>query len=144
MLDLVLVAFNGLLEVTLAHGSVEGVAISGIVGAEHCFAIGEEANTGPIAVLFGAIVVQEFRRTFILANLHVAVIRHRYYEPVVSHLVGMVGGRAPLLVHRGDGFGVGDLVAGVFVSREAELVRDPFAKMTRAIGLTRAARSEER
>ncbi len=80
-------------------------------------------------------VIEEFGRTFILANLHVAVVGHGGYQTVVSYLVGVVGGRAPLFVHGSNGFGVGDLVAGVFVGGQAKLVCDPFTKVTRAISL---------
>ena len=76
------------------------------------------------------IIVQEFRRAFILPHLHISIIRHRGNNPVIPNLVGVIGFRAPFLVHISHGLGVGRLVAGIPVCGQPKLIRDPLAEMT--------------
>ena len=127
-------SFNRLAEVTLAEDSLEGCAISRIVSAQNSLPIGEEANAGAIVALLRAIVVEEFRRTFVLAHLLVAVIRHGGHQTVVAHLVSVVGGRTPLCMRRSNGLRVGSLVARIAVGRQSELVDNPFAEVARSVG----------
>ena len=105
------------------------------LGAENFVSVAEEANASPIVTVLRGIVVEKFWRTLILPYLHISVIRYGCDQTIISHLVGVVGGRTPFLMNRRHGLCVRDLVACVPVSRQTKLVRDPFAKMTRAVGL---------
>ena len=90
---------------------------------------GEEADSAPEVRVFRGVIVQKFRRTFVLANLHVSVVRNCRNHAIVSDLVGMVGGTAPLLMNGRNRLRVGYLVARVPISGQAKLIGDPLAKM---------------
>src|ERR1019366_2366011 len=135
LLHFIAMTFDSLLEVPLAYHPVKGLAVPGVVGAECSVSVCQEADARSVEPLLRAIVVEKFRRSLILANLHISVVRYSRNQPVVSHLVGMVGGRAPFLMCGRYCLGVRNLVAGVLVCRQAKLVRDPLTKMTRAIDL---------
>src|SRR5580704_3833998 len=109
LINVILASFYDLSEVALPQDSVERLAASGIVSAEHCLPIAEKANAGPVAGVLGRIVVQEFRRTFVLSYLNVSIIRYRRYDAVIPYLMGVVGGATPLLVNRRQGLRVNNL-----------------------------------
>jgi hypothetical protein len=130
LINFILVSFYDLSEIPLAQDSVEGLAASGIVGAEHCIPIAEKPNAGPVVAVLGRIVIQEFWRTFVLPYLYVSIIRHRRYDAIIPYLMRVVGGSTPLLVNRRQGLRVSNLIAGVPVSGQAELICDPFTEIT--------------
>ena len=129
LIDRILLPFYGFPEIALAHDSVEGFAVSGIIGAEYLLSIGEEADATAEVGLFRKIIVQKFRRTFVLANLHVSEVRNCRNDAIVADLVRVVGGTAPLLVHGRNRFRIGYLIAGVAISGQAKLIGNPLAKM---------------
>ena len=51
--------------------------------------------------------VQEFGRAFVLAHLHVAVVGDDGDQPIVAHLMHVIGGGEDAGADLGDGFGVG-------------------------------------
>lgn len=80
--------------------------------------------------MLGRIVVQKFRRALVLPDLHISIVRYRRHQTIIAYLVRVVRRRAPLLVNRKHGFRLRELMAGVAIRREAELIGDPLAKFT--------------
>ena len=113
LINFIVASFYDLSEIALAQDSVEGLAASGIIGARPPSHRWEDPNAGPVVAVLGIIVVQEFRRTFVLSYLNVSIIRHRRDERSIPYLMRVVGGATPLLVNRRQGLRVNNLIAGV-------------------------------
>ena len=106
--------------VTLAQRSFEVLPAPRVKGTDSIVSIGEKSDTTAVATLIGAVVVQKFGRTFILSHLGIAVVGYGSDEPVVPHLMSMVGRASPTLMNGGMCLRVMNLIAGIAVGGQAK------------------------
>src|SRR5271156_1484820 len=139
LVDLILMPGYTLSEIPHTESSAEGFGGAGIISTEDNILVGKESDTSPVAVAFWAIVIKKLWTTFILPDLDVTIIGNSGNETIVPHLMCVVGRKAPCLFHRGHGFGICDLIAGVEVGRHPKWVAYPFSKMTRSVSIRRGA-----
>lgn len=71
---------------------------------------------------------EELGCAFVLAHLHVAIVGDDSDQPVVTHLMHVIGRRENAWANLRDRLRVVDLVARVAESGEAEFIFDPFSE----------------
>ena len=83
--------FQFLAEISDTENAIKRFRVAWIERAEHGFAVGQISKaTGKLAAI-GCVVVQEFRRAFILANAKVPVIGSKGNNAIVADLVNVLG-----------------------------------------------------
>ncbi len=114
---------------------IEISAVTMVVRAHYSPTVGQIAKSAAVLVLFRIEIVKKLRCPFVLPYLNVPVVGAGRHQPVVSHLMRVIGRGTEHRVGGCSCCGIVDLVAGVAVGRQTEFVLDPFAEVPRSVWL---------
>jgi hypothetical protein len=93
LVDRVTHARDLLAEITGAENALKPASATWIKRAKHFLAVGKIADPAAILPPLRQIIVQKFRRALVLPHPHMAIVGNDGDQPVVAHLVHMIGGR---------------------------------------------------
>src|SRR5882672_9953533 len=113
----------------------EAVGVPRIKSAQSCCSIGQISEPAGETSSLRRVIIQKFRRSFILPYPNMPVVRSNCHDAIVPHLMNVLGCSQYSGVHLGHSFRVFELIAGVMKRRQSELITNPFAEIARAVSL---------
>src|SRR5262249_38392302 len=117
MINVVSFSLKPLSEVANTKGTMKRGRVARIVAADYSLAVGEVSESARELPALWRVIIQELRRTFILADANMPIIRSDGNNPVIPDLVNVLGGQKNSGIYFSLCFRIVDLVARITKGR---------------------------